>query len=112
MEIFIRWLISMLNPNPKRGLEFILRPRKETYLIEPIAWSNIWVYGMDIYLAGWITREEFRRRASLIQEGSHVFQYSQRAQKIWLCRSGFKTDERIVRACARVEANYLGGSHE
>ena len=30
-------------------------PRKETYLIEPIAWSNIWVYGMEIYLTGWIT---------------------------------------------------------
>jgi hypothetical protein len=49
---------------------------KEAYLIEPIAWGNIWVYGMEIYLAGWIPREEFRRRASLIPEGSHVFQYN------------------------------------
>lgn len=50
--------------------------RKETYLIEPVAWSNIWVYGMDIYLAGWISREDFRRRATLIHEGSRVFQYN------------------------------------
>jgi hypothetical protein len=50
--------------------------RKETYLIEWIAWGNIWVYGMEIYLAGWISREEFRRRASLIHEGSRVFQYN------------------------------------
>ena len=50
--------------------------RKETYLIEPVTWSNIWVYGMEIYLAGWISREDFRQRASLIQEGSRVFQYS------------------------------------
>ncbi len=55
--------------------------RKETYLIEPITWSNIWVYGMDIYLAGWITRDDFRRRASLIQEGSRVFQYSRTRTK-------------------------------
>ncbi len=49
---------------------------KETYVIEAIAWSNIWVYGMDIYLAGWISREDFRRRAHLIHEGSRVFQYN------------------------------------
>lgn len=50
--------------------------QKEIYTIEPIAWSNIWVYGMDIYLAGWISREDFRRRAHLIREGSRVFQYN------------------------------------
>jgi hypothetical protein len=36
---------------------------------------------MDIYLAGWITRQEFRRRASLIPEGSLVFQYRQTRTK-------------------------------
>ncbi len=56
-------------------------PRKETYIIESIEWSNIWVYGMDIYFAGWITRDEFRRRASLIREGSRVFQYNQTRTK-------------------------------
>jgi len=49
---------------------------RETYVIESIAWSNIWVYGMDVYLAGWIGREDFRRRAQLIREGSRVFQYN------------------------------------
>ena len=49
--------------------------RRETYMIQPAEWSNIWVYGMRIYLTGWITREEFRQRASLLQEGSRVFQY-------------------------------------
>ena len=49
--------------------------RKETYLIEPGEWSNIWIYGMDIFLTGWISRAEFRQRATLLQEGSRVFQY-------------------------------------
>lgn len=49
--------------------------RKETYLVNPGEWGNIWIYGMDIYLAGWISRYEFRQRASLIPEGSRVFQY-------------------------------------
>ncbi len=61
---------------PKARLGIYSPTRKETYLIEPITWSNIWVYGMDIFLTGWITREEFRRRASLIHEGSRVFQYN------------------------------------
>jgi len=55
--------------------------QKETYVIEPIAWSNIWVYGMDIYLAGWISRADFRRQANLIHEGSRVFQYNQTRTK-------------------------------
>jgi len=55
--------------------------RKETYLIEPGEWSNIWIYGMDIYLTGWISRAEFRKRATLIQEGSRVFQYDRTHEK-------------------------------
>ena len=50
--------------------------RKQTYLIDSVDWSNIWVYGMDVLLAGYITREEFSRRASFIQAGSRVFQYA------------------------------------
>ena len=49
--------------------------RKETHLIAPPEWGNIWVYGMEILLAGYLTRGEFRRRASLIRPGSRVFQY-------------------------------------
>jgi len=51
--------------------------RRETYLIEDRDWGNIWVYGIDILLAGYITREEFRRRASFLPTGSRVFQYRQ-----------------------------------
>ena len=70
-----------IESKPKARLGIYSPPRKETYLVEPIAWSNIWVYGIDIFLAGWITREEFRRRASLIHEGSRVFQYDQTRTK-------------------------------
>jgi hypothetical protein len=55
--------------------------RDETYLISPLDWGNIWVYGMDILLAGYISREEFGRRAQLIQPGSRVFQYNQTRAK-------------------------------
>lgn len=49
--------------------------RQETYIIEAADWGNIWVYGMRIYLTGWITRDQFRQRASLLPVGSRVFQY-------------------------------------
>ena len=55
--------------------------RRETYLIQPFDWGNIWIYGMRIYLTGWITREEFRQRASLLHEGSRVFQYDRTRTK-------------------------------
>ncbi len=51
--------------------------RRETQLIGAQDWGNIWVYGMDILLAGYLTREEFSRRASFIPMGSRVFQYNQ-----------------------------------
>jgi hypothetical protein len=51
--------------------------RGETYTIAAPDWGNIWVYGLGILLAGYMTWEEFSRRASPIQAGSRVFQYDQ-----------------------------------
>jgi hypothetical protein len=50
--------------------------RKQTYLIGALDWGNIWVYGMEVILAGYMAREEFSRRAGFIQTGSRVFQYT------------------------------------
>lgn len=70
-----------VNFQPSARLGIYSPSRKETYLIEPNEWSNIWIYGMDIYLTGWISRAEFRRRALLIKEGSRVFQYHRTQEK-------------------------------
>jgi hypothetical protein len=51
--------------------------RRETYIIDARDWGDIWIHGTDIWLAGYITREEFRRRASFIPAGSRVFQYTE-----------------------------------
>lgn len=55
--------------------------RRETHVITPIEWGNIWVYGMGVLLTGYLSRDEFRRRASFIQPGSRVFQYNQTRAK-------------------------------
>jgi hypothetical protein len=66
-------------PNARIGIHS--PARKETHLIGASDWGNIWVYGMDILLAGWLTREEFNRRARPIREGARVFQYKRTRTK-------------------------------
>ena len=51
--------------------------RNEVYLVQPHEWENIWVYGLEIWLAGYISEQDFRRKASTTSTGSRVFQYSQ-----------------------------------
>jgi len=49
----------------------------DTQLVRPSDWGNIWVYGMKIIYAGYMTRGEFRKTAFRIPAGSRVFQYAQ-----------------------------------
>ena len=55
--------------------------RDEMHIIGTSDWGNIWVYGMDITLAGWLTRAEFNQHAKPIQEGARVFQYDRTRTK-------------------------------
>ncbi len=55
--------------------------RGEAYVIQPHEWGNIWVYGMEFWLTGWLTHEDYRRKASVLPAGSRTFQYSQTRTK-------------------------------
>ena len=66
--------IHMQNrPNERLGIHS--PARKETHVIEQADWSNLWIYDMDILLAGYLRREEFNRRARFLREGARVFPY-------------------------------------
>jgi hypothetical protein len=54
---------------------------KETHIISPLEWGNIWVYGMDIILTGFILRGDFRQRAKLLPPNSRTFQYDRTKTK-------------------------------
>jgi hypothetical protein len=54
---------------------------KETHIISPLEWGNIWIYGMDIILTGFISRGEFRQRAKLLPPNSRTFQYDRTKTK-------------------------------
>ncbi len=55
--------------------------RGEPYIISPFEWGNIWVYGMDIILTGYITYDEFGRRSQPLPPNSRVFQYNRTKTK-------------------------------
>lgn len=55
--------------------------RRQMHIIHWHEWGNLWVYGMEIVLTGYITRRDFRHRASPVQAGAHVFQYRQTPEK-------------------------------
>lgn len=58
----------------------------ETVLVQPRHWENIWVYGLEIFLAGWLTKAEFRALGRKLPSGSPVRQYPR----------GTQTDNRAV----------------
>jgi hypothetical protein len=99
---------------PEARLGIHSRTRRETYIVQPVEWSNIWVYGMRIYLAGWITRDEFRQRANLLQEGSRVFQYDRtRTRNLAVPISDLRPLSELlsrVRAWKESESNAAGRS--
>jgi len=66
-------------PSARVGLHSPVRG--EPYIITPENWGNLWVYGMEMTLAGYITHEEFRNRANPIPEGARVFQFTQTRTK-------------------------------
>lgn len=49
---------------------------KETHLISPPHWENIWVYGLNIFIAGWQAKGDFRSHAQRLPAGSRVKQYA------------------------------------
>jgi hypothetical protein len=68
--------ISSIHIKNNPGARLAIVIQKKAYIISPTDWKNIWVYGMDILLAGFITRGEFRQRAKFIPPKTRVFQYN------------------------------------
>lgn len=69
----VAYIHSKALPNARIGIHS--PARKQTYLIGAQEWGNIWVYGMEIWLAGWLSRAEFMQQAAPLPEGTRVFQY-------------------------------------
>ncbi len=69
----------------------------ETHIIPPLEWGNIWVYGMEIFLAGYISHEEFSQRANSLLPNSKVFQYEHtRVKNLTLPISNLKPMQNLL----------------
>jgi len=69
----LTYIHSKSLPNARIGIHS--PALQETYIISSLDWGNIWVYGLDILLAGYLTRAEFNHNARAILPGARVFQY-------------------------------------
>jgi hypothetical protein len=49
---------------------------RQTLLVPPGEWDNIWIYGLEVFLAGWLTKAEFRERSRRLPARSAVWQYA------------------------------------
>ena len=60
---------------PEARIRIHCESLNETLVIAPHDWSNILVYGMDIFMVGYATYEEMSQRATLLLPNSRTFQY-------------------------------------
>jgi hypothetical protein len=70
----LAYVHALRKPEARIGLHS--PARGEAYIVSPHEWGNIWVYGMDILLTGWLTHEEFRRKAKVLNAGMSTFQFA------------------------------------
>lgn len=47
----------------------------DAYLIPSHEWGNIWIDGLQALFTGWLTHEEFRRKATVLKAGMRTLQY-------------------------------------
>ncbi len=47
----------------------------DAYLIPSHEWGNLWIDGLEALFTGWLTHEEFRRKATVLKAGMRTLQY-------------------------------------
>jgi len=66
---------------PRGRINLTSSALKMTHTILPLDWHNLWIYGLEIILFGFITCREFNRYATSLPMGSRVFQFPQTSKR-------------------------------
>lgn len=66
---------------PKARIGIRSEKLSQTKVIHPLEWSNLWIYGINVYLAGFMRWAEFQQKSRPVYPGSTVFQYKQTHEK-------------------------------
>lgn len=56
---------------------------KQTQIIEPLDWDNIWLYGQRVYLCGWLNKHDFRESCHHLPAQSQVKQMHETSCANW-----------------------------
>ena len=75
----LAYIHPVRKPEARIGLHSPLRG--EAYILQTHEWANIWFYGIDILLTGWLTHEDYRRKAKVLNAGMSTFQYPRTRMK-------------------------------
>jgi hypothetical protein len=73
-------------PEARLGLHSPVRG--EAYIIQSHQWENLWIQGEQILLAGWLTHEGFRSKATVLNAGMPTFQFTHTHTKNLLVPTG------------------------
>jgi hypothetical protein len=99
----LAYLRAQRSPEARIGIHCPLHG--EPYLIPAHAWGNLWVYGMDILFTGWLTHEEFRRKARVLNAGARTLQMDRtRIKNLLVPVSGLNPLGRLLDKVRRWEA--------
>lgn len=71
-EDFYALTYIQVNEMPRGRLGVHYPALEKTLVIHSYQWGNIWVYGLNIILAGWMERGEFRRNARPCQPARYI----------------------------------------
>ncbi|MDH5505611.1 MAG: hypothetical protein OEZ02_00140 [Anaerolineae bacterium] len=61
---------------------------RESLVVQPRQWRNLWVYGMRVILVGYMRRGEFRRLARPVRAGKHMLQWVGAGGELLAVRAG------------------------
>ncbi|MFH2040067.1 MAG: hypothetical protein ABIJ65_11605, partial [Chloroflexota bacterium] len=62
--------------HPKTRLGLHSPRRSQVHIIQPSEWGNVMVCGLEIWLTGWMSLDEYLRRSIILPAGQKTFQYS------------------------------------
>jgi hypothetical protein len=75
--------LAYLHPTrrPERRIALHSQSQGEATVVSPNDWCNLWIYGMDIFMTGWLSHEEYRRKAKVLNTGMHTLQVEQTGER-------------------------------
>jgi len=73
LPIDLASVLYIHSTRPLAGIINVHSPTlRRTWSVGPQSWSNIWIYGLEVFLAGWCTKRAFQSRAHFLPAGSQT----------------------------------------